>query len=806
MNSKLAKLCLLACLFVSDIASGQAVWDTHQLAQVKQSIDEPFYATAFQHIKVKADSLLDAEPLSVMMKDKVPASGDMHDYMSQARYTWPDPTKPDGLPYIRRDGETNPEINRLDRNRLGLTAERVTTLALSWYFSGDEKYAQKATELIRTWFLDKETCMNPNLNYSQMVPGRDGGKGRSYGLIDTYSFLQMLDGVALLESSKSFTDKDSKALKSWFAKLTDWMINSDLGKEEAANHNNHSVAYDAQVIGFAIYTGNKKLATSLIDSFSEKRIFPQVEPDGSQPLELQRTLAYHYSWYNLHHFIDVMLMARSTGIDIANITSPDGRNFYKALDFMLPYTGQGRDNWPYQQISGWDLAEQNLCKDFYRAAMYLDPSRKDYLKAYYDNRVLNYDDIFNLAYVKASDVDNAFAFAERQLNYAIDCANEARKEKTNAEKRRVIPRTINADGTLSVVAPRDWCSGFFGGSLWNMYAFTNNDYWRQQAISWTWPIEESKWCKETHDLGFIMYCSFGKALELTGEKSYKDVVVQSAKSLISRYNPAVKAIRSWDHHADVWRYPVIIDNMMNLEMLFRATEITGDSIYWNVAVNHANTTLKNHFRDNYSSYHVVSYNPETGEPEQKCTHQGFADDSYWSRGQGWGLYGYAMCYRFTKDPKYLAQSQHIADFVLGLPNMPADGVPYWDMNMASVNGRTPDNVNPDVPRDASAASLIASGLYELSTYVDAKSSAKYRTAADKILDSLNKYYRADPETAYGFLLLHSVGNWPAGVEIDAPLNYADYYYLEALWRKNALDNRKSEDKPVAGEISQYIPR
>ena len=235
------------------------------------------------------------------------------------------------------------------------------------------------------------------------------------------------------------------------------------------------------------------------------------------------------------------------------------------------------------------------------------------------------------------------------------------------------------------------------------------------------------------------------------------------------------------------KYPVIIDNMMNLEMLFRATQLTGDSIYWNVAVNHANTTLKNHFRPDYSSYHVVDYHPETGEVRLKCTHQGNSDDSFWSRGQAWGMYGFAMCYRFTKDPAYLKQSEGIADFFLNLPNMPADGVPYWDMKMDVIKDCTPDNINPDVPRDASAAALIASGLYELCTYVAPEKGKQYRAVADKIVDSLNKHYRAEPGTHYGFLLLHSTGHHPGGSEIDVPLNYADYFYLEALARKEALD-------------------
>ena len=265
----------------------------------------------------------------------------------------------------------------------------------------------------------------------------------------------------------------------------------------------------------------------------------------------------------------------------------------------------------------------------------LNPERKDYLKLYKTHRIIDWKDRFNLLWMEADDVDNAYAFACGQLQFAMQCAAKARKEADNQCKHRVIPRSINKDGSLRMIHPHDWCSGFFPGSLWQVYAYTNDDFWRQQAISNTWLIEEAKWHKGTHDLGFMMNNSFGKAYQLTGERSYKDVVLQSAKTLITRYNKKVKSIRSWDHNRDKWKFPVIIDNLMNLEMLFWATQETGDSIYWKVAVNHANTTMKNHFRPDYSSFHVVDYDPETGEVRARQTAQGYADDSFWSRGQAW---------------------------------------------------------------------------------------------------------------------------------------------------------------------------
>lgn len=786
MKTRILSL-LAACLCLSGGLRAQSIWDADHLTRVKQSLDSPFYAASYRQLMTEADALLEAEPLSVMMKEKTPASGDKHDYMSQARYYWPDPSRPDGRPYINRDGVSNPELNKLDRVRMGRTADRIVTLSLAWYFSDDEKYAAKAAELIRTWFFDKATRMNPHLEYAQIIPGVDNDKGRSYGVLDSYSFVEMLDAVTLLEGSKSFPAKEARQLKKWFSELLHWILSSPQGKAEAAAANNHGTACDAQIVAFALYTGELDIARDVLRALPEKRIFKQIEPDGRQPHELRRTLAFGYSQYNLTHFIDLFRMARKIGIEIDNVTSGDGRNFYRAMDFLATYTGKSVEEWPYQQISEWEYKQQEFCKDLYKAYL-LNPTRKDYLRLYKAHRVLNPRDRFNLLYVEASAADDTFAFAAEQLKFAMQCTDKAKKEERNAAKRRVSPCTVQEDGSLLLVHPHDWRSGFFPGTLWLVYAYTHDDYWRQQAISYTWPIEEAKWHRGTHDLGFMMNCSFGKAFELTGERSYSDVVLQSSRTLITRYSDKVKSIRSWDHNRDRWKYPVIIDNMMNLEMLFRATELTGDSVFYRVAVNHANTTMANHFRPDYSSYHVVDYDPETGEVRTKCTHQGHSDDSFWSRGQGWGVYGYAMCYRFTHDPRYLKQAEGIADFILSLPNMPSDFVPYWDMKEPRVAGLTSSTPVDGVPRDASAAALIASGLYELSGYTGGEKGAGYRAAADRIVESLNRWYRAETGTACGFLLLHSTGNLPAGAEIDVPLCYADYYYLEALLRKEALDN------------------
>ncbi|RYG29000.1 MAG: glucuronyl hydrolase, partial [Chitinophagaceae bacterium] len=342
----------------------------------------------------------------------------------------------------------------------------------------------------------------------------------------------------------------------------------------------------------------------------------------------------------------------------------------------------------------------------------------------------------------------------------------------------VSPRTVE-DGKLKLVASGDWTSGFFPGELWYLYEYTGNKKWKEKADSFTRLLEKEKFNAITHDMGFKIYCSFGNGLRLTNDAYYRDVIIQSAKTLSTRFNKTTGTIRSWDHHKEKWQFPVIIDNMMNLELLFAATKLTGDSSFYKIAVSHANTTMKNHFREDFSSYHVVDYDTLTGKVISKMTHQGYADESAWARGQAWALYGYTMCYRETRDPRYLAQAESVASYLLNNPAMPADAIPYWDFNDPGI---------PAVPRDASAAAIIASGLYELKKY--SKHEKKYNAFADKIMKNLTKNYRSVIGDNKGFILIHSTGNKPAKSEIDAPINYADYYYLEALLRSSFGNEHK----------------
>ena len=770
-NKMFITICALLTMSASTFA--QSILDAKQLAYAKVHLKDAAYSQAFRNLVSLADGDLLLKPPTVMTKEYIPASGSKHDYVSLARYAWPDETQPNGLPYVMRDGVSNPELKKFDRNKLSAMANAVYRLSLAYYFSGEEKYAQKATELIRVWFIDKKTKVNPNLRFAQHIPGK--ADGRCYGVIDAYSYVKMLDGVQLLEKSKSFTQKDSKLLKAWFSQLLKWLLTHPQAIEESYQKNNHATAYDVQVAAYALYTGNKKVFSDIVDNFSKRRIATQIMPDGKQPYELRRTLAFGYSQYNLTHIIDLMLMIKHQGVDFRQYCVSGEHSFFKAMDFLAPYMGKSVSDWPYQQISGWEDKQQEMAKDFYRTYL-LDESRKDYFQIYRNVKMRDWRDLFVLAYEKPTKLDNAMANADEQLHYALKCTSEARK---TAKGNKVNPRSIDKDGNLVLVGPKDWCSGFFAGTLWQMYQYSHMQFWRENAVSNTWLIESAKWHKGTHDLGFMIGDSFGKAYQLTGEQSYRDVMLQAARTLCTRYSPKVGCIRSWDHNADRWTFPVIIDNMMNLEILFEAYKLTGDKSFYDIAVSHANVTIKNHFRDDYSSYHVVDYDPVTGTVRSRVTHQGYSDDSFWSRGQGWALYGYTMCYRYTHDLRYLEQAKNIAKFLFSLKNMPEDGIFFWDMKDPSI---------PDVPRDASAAALVASAFYELQAYVGAELGKQYIAYADKIVNSLIDHYQAPVGSNQGFLLLHSTGNKPANSEIDVPINYADYFYMEALRRKSMLVN------------------
>ena len=383
-------------------------------------------------------------------------------------------------------------------------------------------------------------------------------------------------------------------------------------------------------------------------------------------------------------------------------------------------------------------------------------------------------------------IEDNMEFAQQQLRFAFDeidyaIVNESPESRAKREKNGwgelTNPRNSEPDGTLNLVPSKDWTSGFFPGELWFLYEYTQNNFWKKKAQQHTDILEKEKMNGSTHDMGFKVYCSFGNGYRLTQDEHYKEVLLQSARTLATRFKPAAGIIRSWDHSTAKWVCPVIIDNMMNLELLFWATKESKDSTFYRIAVDHAKTTMKHHFRPDFSSYHVIDYDTITGQVLKKNTHQGFADESAWSRGQAWALYGYTMCYRETRLPEFLEQAQNIEKYLFTHPNRPEDLIPYWDFDAPGI---------PDEPRDVSAATVIASALYELSLY-DPEKGERYRSNADKIIENLTKHYRATLKKDNGFLLLHSTGTKPTNTEVDVPIVYADYYFIEALMRKNKLE-------------------
>jgi hypothetical protein len=370
----------------------------------------------------------------------------------------------------------------------------------------------------------------------------------------------------------------------------------------------------------------------------------------------------------------------------------------------------------------------------------------------------------------------------------------------------------------------DWVSGFFAGTLWYMYELTGDEYYAEQAQKHTEILHEIQFLTWHHDVGFMVYDSYGNGLRLKNIPGYDTVLVNTAKSLATRFRPAAGILQSWNTHNPAqwqahrgWDCPVIIDNMMNLELLFKVTEMTGDKTYSDIAISHADKTLENHYRDDFSTYHVVDYNDETGEVRGHYTAQGIADGSRWARGQAWSIYGFTVAYRFTGNEKYIQRAQDVANYLLvEEDNMPEDLVPLWDFDIVEYSNNLPQNEflypnlkNKDLPkqyteiRDASSAAIIASALYELYWFTN---DPFYKEKADKMIESLSAApYRAEIGTNGGFILKHSVGSLPHSLlnieagrtnshNIDVPLNYADYYLLEALIRKGRVEKGENPVK------------
>lgn len=365
-------------------------------------------------------------------------------------------------------------------------------------------------------------------------------------------------------------------------------------------------------------------------------------------------------------------------------------------------------------------------------------------------------------------VANAFDVAQKQ--------SEAMYKEVM--KTKLLPRSIQR----GMQPKTDWTAGFFPGTLWYLYAYTGQDTWKTRAEQATALMEGEQNNAFDHDIGFKMYSCYGNGYLLTGNKTYRHILFRSAKTLTSRYSYKTGLIMSWEPDTSRdWLFPVIIDNMINLELLMEAYKMSGDTTLRNIAISHADKTMKYHYRADMSCPHVVDYEPETGAMRKYDWNNGSDDitNSTWSRGQSWGLYGYTMMYRETGDKKYLHHAERIADFLLNHPNMTEDMVPYWDYSAP----------HRSKMRDASAAAVMASALMELSTY--STQGKKYFEAGEKQLKSLaSPVYLAQPGRHRNFILMHATGNYLRNSELDGALSYADYYFMEGLLRYLQLLNGK----------------
>lgn len=738
------------------------------VARRRLAAGDPALRVAYDALIDSARAALEETPGSVTQKSRTPPSGDKHDYMSLAPYWWPDSTKPGGLPFVRRDGIVNPE-SRVDHDgwRMYAMVERVEALALAYWFTGDQRYADGAAKHLRAWFLDPSTRMNPNLRFGQAIPGVTEGRG--IGIIDTRHLPHLLDAIRLLDGASALTAADRAGLERWCRDYLHWLLESPQGREERAAENNHGVFYDEQVAALALFVGDSAIARRTLRESAPSRIASQVARDGRQPLELERTRPLHYSLFNLDAFTMLAEMGRHAGIDLWRYSGPHGGTLLDALRFVAPYADSAV-HWPTPQVS--NATSDVFIVPLRRAlAETGDPQFAAALrKLPAEIRATDRLQLLYPAEQATKGVDSVAAHALRRAEAQL------RRSATTLDPSKGFPRSTRADGRWTQQGPTQWTSGFFAGTLWYLYQHEHTPEWRTLAERWTAGLEPAKSLTTTHDLGFIIFDSFGHGYLLTGDPHYRDVVMDASRSLATRFNPVVGAIKSWDteHVSDArsaWKYPVIVDNLMNLEMLFWAGTHGGDSAWASIAERHALTSARAHLRTDGSTAHVALFDPASGVLERTVTWQGYADGSAWARGQAWAIHGLSASYARRRRPELLAAAQRAADWFVA--HLPPDGVPYWDFRHPAI---------PSTERDASAGAIAASGLYDLARWSDANDARRYRASADRIIEALSTSYMA-PATPDGAVLLHSVGNRPQGGEIDVGIVYADYFFVEALLRR-----------------------
>lgn len=716
-----------------------------------------------------ADQFLKEKPVTVTASQCARSAGGKHDYYSEATYWWPNPENPTG-PYIRKDGLNNPDNFDNHLKAIGRFSWIVGTETSAYLLTGEKKYTQHAVKHLKAWFIDTTTLMNPHLLYAQAINGVNTGRG--IGIIDAVSLIEVVKSVEILQQSPYLSSSDAATIKQWFATFLNWLNTHPYGIDEMNARNNHGTWWHAQVAAYATFTGDKSSLEKCQRFYTKELLTNQMSLDGSFPLETARTKPFAYSLFNLDGTATLAWIINSW-----DFTLVDGRGMSKALDFIKPFV-LDKTSWKFpKDVLYWD--EQPGRRSFmFLAAMHSNNSQwleiwknssADFPSEESKRNMPLKNPLLWMGLKSPVKQKTEQPKQEKWLQNAIDRSEEQLLLAAETYKdKKLNPRTFE-NGQVEFVGIKDWTSGFFPGSLWYIYELTNNNKAIEHAAYYSNLVELAKHRKDTHDVGFILNSSFGNGYRITGNEQYKEVLITGAESLMTRFDPNIGLIKSWDSR-NRWNYAVIIDNMMNLELLFEVGKLTNNEKMKNACISHADKTLENHFRTDNSCFHVVNYDSISGKVVEKVTHQGFDDNSSWARGQAWALYGYTLMYRETQDIKYLKHAIKVADFILNHPNLPKDKVPYWDFNAPNI---------PDEPRDASAAAVIASALIELNSYQ--KNQPHYFKAAEQILKSLSsdKYLAKKGENGL-FILKHSTGNWPKKSEIDAPISYADYYYLEAL--------------------------
>ncbi|HEY4334290.1 MAG TPA: alginate lyase family protein, partial [Puia sp.] len=523
----------------------------------------------------EAAAAMKEAPVTVTASHSPRSAGGQHDFFSEGDYWWPNPLSPDS-PYIQKDGQTNPD--NFVRHRLAMIrfSRIMGALGSAYLLTGDDQYVLQGLRHARAWFVDTATMMNPDLQYAQAIKGRATGRG--IGIIDTIQLMEVVQGLEAMEGSNAM-DRDLLAkIRDWFTRYLQWLTTHSYGKEEMNAANNHGTCWVMQVAAFSKFTGNEVLMDFCRQRYKTVLLPNQMAADGSFPQELKRTKPYGYSLFNLDAMATICQLLSERGDDLWHFSTADGRSISKGIGYLYPFIAD-KSKWPFAHDvmiwQQWPVAQPAL---LFGAEAF---GRKEWLDTWtrLEHQPENMEVIRNLPvrhpliWLGRTDIKAVIEDAERQTRVML---KEIDTVKTRGENPPFSPRTIE-NGKLKLVASRDWTSGYFPGELWMLYHYTGNEEWKREAKLFTAAMEREKTNGATHDMGLKINCSFGLGYRYTQDPAYRQVMIDGARVLSTRFNPKIGCIRSWDHHRELWQYPVIIDNMMNLELLFEATRMTGDA-------------------------------------------------------------------------------------------------------------------------------------------------------------------------------------------------------------------------------------